>query len=325
MKANERLVRLFQLRIIATVRGAKGAANNVNACDLESILIDFKGQLAKGAQIQTSSVGDVLQWKLADIEVDTKRGKAIMLVNRSDIDAADLAIENRSSGGLRVAKKDSVEAHAYSAHIAFKLKRGKDGSYAALIEQAGVSSQRVSSLMYRAVRASQNAESKTFLYPHPDSSVDKNGKKKTLKGQYKFEMTGHPSADFLAELNKGQLSDIELISHGKAGSNWDTYNLTSERSRVIRLRPARGKVKNMSLIDSVLDKAKVDKQEELKVKFTDDEGDGRTLTWDVNSKQLINEDRFVQKEYLRNFPNRLDTAYCQIHPEIRDKMFYLLK
>lgn|GEM_PF-2386220 len=325
MKANERLVRFFQLRVGATVRGAKGAANHVKARDLESILTDFKSQLAKGAQIQTSSVGDILQWKLADIEIDIKRGKAVMLVNRSDIDAADLAIENRSSGGLRVAKKDSVEAHAYSAHIAFNLKRGNDGSYPALIEQAGVSSQRIGSLMYRAVRASQAAGLSTFLYPHPDNSVDTDGKKKSLKGQYKFEMTGHPSDDFLAEIDKGQLSDIELISHGKAGSSWDTFNLTSERSRVIRLKPSQGKVKNMSIIASVLDKAKANRQEELKVKFTDQDGDGRTLTWDVDSKQLINEDRFVQKEYLRNFPDRLNTAYRKVHPEIRDKMYYLLK
>ncbi len=325
MKATERRVKYFDCRIKAKVRGAKGSVSIVQPVDLATILEEFKRLVDSGVDIRTETVGEIQAWRMVDIAVNRKSNRAIVLINRVDSDAADQAIEHRDSGSFRVATKGSREANAYSAHIAFKLKPDGNDAYPALIEEAGVSSQRLSMLFSRAAKKSQEEGSSVFLYEHPSGAVNDDGDIKTLKGIYSFGFTGHPSADFVNELNNGKLRGIEIINGTSTGYGWDKYNSTHELSTSVFLKPVKQTVTNYKLAKSIVSQAKLKKMDEVRVKFEDADGDGRTLAFDVDTGCILNEDRYVKREYLRNFSARLDTGYQKIHSEIRDKMFYLLR
>lgn len=324
MKATERRVKYFDCRVTAKVRGVKGSTTQVQPTSMLNIVRELKYLVNQNVDVRTETLGEIQAWRLADIEVYPDRNLAVLLVNRVDGDGADQAIENRDNGQFRVATKADREANAYSAHVAIKLAMN-DGVYRMLVEEAGVSSIRIGMLFHKAFKASLEIGRQTFLYPNPSGAVDSKGNAKTLKGLYSVCLTGHPSASFIAELNEGRLRGIEVINGTSTGIGWDQHNATKELSTSIKLRPLKSTVNNYTVAKSVLSRAKLKKMNEVRVKFEDAEGDERTLSFDVDTGQILNEDRYVKREYLRNFTSRLDTGCQEIHPEIRDKMFYLLR
>ncbi len=65
--------------------------------------------------------------------------------------------------------------------------------------------------------------------------------------------------------------------------------------------------------------------EEVRVKFTDANEFQRTVKLDVQTGQLINEDRYVKKQIIQDFSYRLDTAFETVNAEIKEKMYFLLR
>ena len=326
MKATERSVKYFDCRVLATVRGSKGAMSQVRPVSLGTALEEFSRLIQSGGNIDSEGVGGIQSWRLADLQIYSRRGLAIALINRGDADGADQAIEHRVNRSLRVSKKRENEANAYSSHVAFKLSPNGNGSYHTLIEESvGISSARIARIFGRAVKLSQQAGSDAFFYPHPSGVVDKEGNPKKLTGFYKFQFNAHPSDRFIEELNGGELKGIEVVNERNRGFVWDGNSGTKELSRVIRLSAHRSRASNFDVAMAVLRRAKTERMDEVRVKFSDGDGDQHTLSWDVESELLTNEERFVKRRYLRNFNNRLDTAFSSINDEIRDKMFYLLR
>lgn len=324
LKATERRVKYFDCRVTAKVRGVRHSIVQVQPVSMLRIVQELEYLVNQGIDVRTETVGELQAWRLADVEVCSKRSLAILLINRVDSEAADQAIEHRDTGSFRVATKDDREANAYSAHVAISLQE-KNGVYRMVVEEAGVSSQRVAMLFAKAFKASQDAGRNTFMYPNPSGALDSNGNIKISKGLYSARLTGHPSDQFIKELDSGSLRGIEIINGTSTTQGWDQYNATEELSTSVRLKPLKSTVSNYSIAKSVLSQAKRRKMSEIRVKFDDPEGDERTLTFDVDTGQILNEDRYVKRGYLRNFSDRLDTGFQKVHPEIRDKMFYLLR
>lgn len=321
MKHNRRTVKYFDCIITATTRVGKSSVG-VKPPGLRAILDEIKSIIDAGTSISFTGIGETQTWSLDAIDIQSDGLKAVLLINRSDRLAADQAITDPKAGHFAVATKSGDQGNAYSAHVAFKLKTlPGHANYLMLFEESvGIGSAHVARLLRRAAAAAAAQATSRLRYPHPDSSG------KTLKGQFKFEMLGHPSVSFVDEINGGSLNNIELVTHAKTGTSYDDYNATEYLSNSIALKPKKDfTAKPYAVLQSVCGKAKTMKMEEVRVRFTDANKFQRNVRLDAGSGQLINEDRYVKKMLIEGFSGRLDTACQTVHTEIRDKMFYLLK
>lgn len=325
MRATERNVKYFDCKVGATVRGYKDTSSNVPPVKLGTILRELKGVLDAGTSIQIFNSGETQRWQLVDIEITNDFG--ILLITRSDKDAADQAIVGLSRKDFKVAAKTRDEGNAYSAHVALRLKPSSDGSFLVLIEESlGINSLLVSRLMVRGIRAASAMGSTAFLYDHPSGALDKHGNLKKLRGRYKVELIGHPSDAFLYELDQGKLLGIEVVDSTATKKFWDAYNATEYVSRTVKLKPLPNPTTpHAKIVASVCENAKLEKMAEVRVRFEDTSQFSHTVVFNAFDGKLVNEDKFVKKASLRNFPGRLDTAFQAIHAEIRDKMFFLLR
>lgn len=320
MKADQRAVKFFDCRIMASVRVRGGEASQVKAVGIRAVLDEIKAALTAGSEFKIEGVGATQVWRIADAEVDLKRNCGIILINRADKLAADQAIVNAAKQKFRVARKRGDDGNAYSCHVAFKLRETKPSEYLTLVEEVpGISTDKIVRLLSQVRRVASSRGSTTFCYRHPD------GSEKLLQGTYRFDLSGHPSIDFIRELNGGALQGIEVVNSAVTKAGWDAFNATVPLAQVVRLKPLKSSATVYNIIKSVCDRAKLEKMDQVRVRFVDSDAQHHSLTFDPDTYRLMNEERYVKREWLNNFTTRLDTGVQTIHPDIRDKMFYLLR
>ncbi len=269
-------------------------------------------------------------WYLADIEVDTNARRATLLINRSDRLAADQSISSPKTKEYRVAEKNEDEGNDYSAHLSINLKPTPSASnmYAVVLEDApGLNSGTIVKILDWLIKECSKTNQEFFTYKHPDGSVDPKTKKdKTIKGRYSCEMVGHPSEDFVRELNDGVLHGIEIISYENKDNSWDGENKTIEHSTVVNVKPKKKLGASVyDIVKSVCKTAQEKKLQEARIKFKDSAEFERTVLIDINSMNLKNEEQYVKKERLTNFSSKLPTSFQRIYPGIRDRMYVLIK
>lgn len=325
MKADERRIKFYDLDIKASIVYRKNSVF-VQPLKLISILIAAQKLMSQNVVIEISDKKETEFLHLVQIKIAPDRKKAIILINRSDTKAADLAISNRGRSGWRVATKAGGEGNTYSCHIAFNLD-AKQGLYQMVMEDVpGVGLVRVQRLLTRICRLARASKSLSFYHKSPGGELDKNGAAKLLGAHYKFDILAHPSLDFIRELQKGKLDGIELVNIKPEARVWDEYRSTKFKGSFIKLSPvAEPESDWWSVVKSVVATAKSENMTEVKVRFTDTHKATHTVRLDPDDSSLINEEHFVKKVFINNFSSRLDTGFKQIHPEIEQKMLYLIR
>lgn len=291
---------------------------------LGTILGELKKLVDAGEPIYLANNGETQRWQLSDVEITNDFG--VLLITRADKEAADQAIAGLLPTDFKVASKTSEEGNAYSAHVAFRLKPIDTDVYLMLLEEAiGINSLIVSRLVRRGIRLATARGSQAFLYDHPTGAIDSKKRPKKLRGNYSLQISGHPSETFLHELNNGVLLGIEVIDAKRTSKGWDAYNATEYLSQTVKLKP----LKNLAatheqIIASVCRNAALRSMPEVRVRFKDTNQFTHKVTYDAVNSVLLDEDKFIKKAVIRNFPARLDTACQSVHSEIRDRMFALL-
>lgn len=228
MRHNRRLVKYFDFTITTTTRVGRVSVG-VNPPELVVILEEIKELIDAGTAIRFTGTGEMQTWSIDAIDIHPDKSMAVLLINRSDRLAADQAITDPSAGQFSVATKSGRQGNAYSAHVALKLRRVPGyPAYLMLLEDSlGIGCGHVARLLRRGAASAVRKPASRLRYPHPDSSG------KTLMGQFTFEMLGHPSADFIGELNGGRINDIELITHARTSTNYDdTMRQNTYRKRL---------------------------------------------------------------------------------------------
>lgn len=265
-------------------------------------------------------------WHIVEIDVDPANQRAVMLVNRSDRLAADQAISDPKVGEFHVAEKTGNQGNAYSAHIVFNLVPAAPDTYITMIEESvGISSSDVAVLLSRAARLLMRTKPAFFLCNDAAGAVDKKGKVIQHKVRYRLSFSGHPSPDFINQLNGGKIESLEVIDTPKVPTYWDGQNKgVIEKRHVVHLKP---EVKNGTWYDTLRNVCQIadgKSMESVRVSFVDAEDLRHTLEFDSKSMKILNEERYVKKARIEDFDIRLDTGCKQIQPQIRDKMYALL-
>lgn len=266
-------------------------------------------------------------WHVADIEIDEIKERAVLLISKSDRLAADQAISDPAIDQFQVTPKGKTQGNASSAHVVMNLKPVKKDIYLTIIEDSnGISSKDICTVLSMVLRASARQNKQFFYCNDPSGGGDETGKLLKYFSRYKFDMRGHPSEDFQTELNDGKLTGIEIVDITANAAIWDDQQVTIEKKKIIYLA-VQNKSKLLQAYDAILSvckNAKEKKLDSVRVLFKDKAKFSRTVELDTTTLQILNEDRFVKKERLINFTTRLDTGFEKIHPEIREKMLFLL-
>lgn len=290
--------------------------------NMRVILNELRGLVANGQVVEIGGAGDKPYLWLTRVYLPDDGDKALILLTRSDRSAADLAIHDSATGAITVAAKTETQGNAYSAHVGINLRPLSGNRYLMVVEDAiGIGGAAIARLLSKGIREATKLGSRSFLYPHPDGTLNRDGTPRSLKGSYKIEVMGHPSLDFEFELNNGELKDIEVVDATVTGQNYDGYNATSFRSKTIRLKPLNTlSVAAYDVVTGICRRAVQQQMDQVRIKFADTEGVDHSVILDPRNVALLNEDRFIKRELINGFVNRLSTATAEINVEIRDRI-----
>lgn len=319
MKSNTRTVKYFDCQVSAHAIDKDTGAIDIPPRSMVDLLLNMKAHLLANP-CHRSNRSRTETFHIADVQIDTAKNKAIILINRSDRLAADQAISDPSLAHFDVSAKQANEGNASSAHVAINLKPVRGNTYVTLLEDSvGISSKDVCTLMGIVLRSSSKAN-KGFFYVN-DASGDPALRRFS---KYKFLLRGHLADSFEAELNAGKLSGIEISDFTKEDVAFDANATAIEQKKVIYLKPKDKKHPVWDTVKSVCKTADMQRFASVRVVYTDDANFTRKVELDARTLQLVNEDRFVKKIRLNDFTVRLDTGFEAVQPEITGKMFSLL-
>lgn len=254
----------------------------------------------------------VSKWKLAGDDIH-------ILVNRSDQTIPDPIFSVPATNSRRTVEKEGDEGQDFSAHILIRLPSLATDPALMLIEQCpGLSAELIGKLFKAILKLARDLSPTDYVQQHPDGSLDEHGKPRTYNLRFGFTVDGHISPDFAADLNRGRIHSIELITHRKLNTPFDTDGYFTEDMRTVKLVLDSGSVvKNIA--NSVMSVVQQNKQtyDEAKVRFTAPDGElERTVILDTNGVP----DNYVKKEIISGFDTELKSSYEDFNKEILDKM-----
>ena len=245
-----------------------------------------------------------------------------MLIGFSDTLAADPAFSDWVNKKRRIEKKIGDEGIEHSAHIIWRFgNKDNNNSCPLLLEHApGISSTRISAFINRLLRSFAKSNPK-FMVDDPAGQKDNGGNFKKIETRPMIELTGHPSAEFIKDLKKGELKQIELYTEKDKGTPWDAHGrVIEDRSSVtINSNPDKALGKAKALLDSFVPKHKK-KYEFARIRFKTESDIVRDVNVLSENYNLVNSNMYVRKERITDIGDNLPTAFAKIYTPIIVKM-----
>lgn len=263
---------------------------------------------------------------ISDIQLSSNKKIATILFNISDKGAANSVYSNVINKNTRIIPKTADEGNDFSAHFVINLDPIREGAYLALFEQThGLSSKRIKIFLNQLLRIFVDIHPNIYEVWHPNQAYDLKGNKVMITAYHSLDLLGHPSDEFVNDLNKGTLESIELVDYRKRGMAWDTNGATVEQVRSVLLKPNSGKniVNFNALSDACLFGTKKD-YSQARVKFRAN-NINRSVTLETANLGFANDTIFVKKALISGFSNLLEASYQNVHPEISQKIIDCLK
>lgn len=247
-----------------------------------------------------------------------------MLIGFTDPGAADPTLNDRPARKRRVVEKEGDEGIEHSAHVIWYYKDKTNNQPCAFyLEGAfGLSSTAIVRFLNRILRGYVALKKDEFTVPDPEGALDKNGNYKRIPTRPRIELHGHPSNEFIKDLRKGELSEVELYTEAKQSTPWDANAYAVEERRSVLIRPNLKKhvPKAKSILDGILS-AKVKNDYELaRVVFKTEGNVSRSVRMYSQNYQLVNDDAYVRKERIKELGGNLPNAFDKIHLEIMRRM-----
>ncbi len=246
-----------------------------------------------------------------------------MLVGFSDPVAADPTLNDRPARKRRVIVKVDGEGIEHSAHILWHYKHKNNcESCSFYLEGAiGLRSTTVTQFFNKMLREFAK-NNKYFEVSDPEGTVDPDGNFKKVPVRPGVELIGHPSEDFIRDLKKGELSEVELYTEKEKLKPWDSNGYSLEEHRSVILKPNKKKhvPKAKPLLDGVLTKKRKLQYEYARVKFKTDAGVDRNVRVFSENYNLLHDFTYVKKDRIDGLGGSLPNAFDKIYMIIMKKM-----
>jgi len=315
MRKDERAVYFFDAKSKAWTRkfpeGLPGFPHYLLAKELEKL---FKADLAVVMN------GQRQQWYVQDMRVLDDRCE--MLLNFSDTGAADPTLMDRPKRRRRTVRKVGDEGMEHSAHIVweYKSRTNNEPCVFKLEAATGLGGTKVGVVLRRMLRTAQEATD-VFTTPDPDAKRDDKGNFLKIPARPLIELAGHPSKEFLDDLRRGELTEVELYTKKSQGTKWDAAGaaLIETESVLVRPNPKRVTGKALALLKKITPQ-KADKYEYARVKFKSESDIEHTVRVFSENHNLVNEDKYLRKERIIEIGDNLPTGFEAINTVIMSKI-----
>lgn len=326
-KNDERMVLFFDMKISTYASmGRQGKLAGLQALPIDQ-LFQLVDQMRLQQLLSRSNRKHTETMYLADMDLDKRKGYLTLLINRSDRQASDYVLSDPPKSKRRVIAKNAGEGADFSGHLVIRLASAGPDTYRAALEVSpGLPSSKIALFLNHLLRLCDLANPTQFHRPHPDGSRDKDGNPRVVKARHKIELRGHPSNTFLKDLESGTISGIELINGRHRNHAWDSNGYIVEQSREVHLKPNAKQIagKIYDTVKSVCGVANNKHYELMRIKFTTLTGVNRSVDLETDSAQVADDERYIKKETIRNFPTPLPASFAAISPDIRDRIRVLL-
>jgi len=276
----------------------------------------FAGKHAEHRQTSTKQSVYITQ-----IEVHPDRCE--LLLGFTDPRAADPTLADRSNNTRRVINKVLDEGIEHSAHVIWRYGNpGNADSCAFFLEGAtGLRSGVVVRFINRLLRI-YNDLTGYFSVPDPTGALDADGNFKKIKVRPRIELLGHPSAEFIKDLKKGELTEIELYTESAKNTPWDGHGYAVEKSKSVLIvpNPAKHLPKAFGVIGGVLTDKNKANYEYARIKFKTESNIVRNVRMFSDDYKLVNDDSYVKRERIEDLGNNLPNAFAKFNTPILTKM-----
>ncbi|KQZ70961.1 hypothetical protein ASD55_11795 [Rhodanobacter sp. Root561] len=258
-------------------------------------------------------------------EIDLYSDRCEMLIGFADPNAADPTFNDRPAKKRRVVPKVGDEGLEHSSHIVWYYQdQTRDKPCPFYLEGAtGLSSTAIVRFVNKLIREFCKLYPKHFTVLDPSGAHHADGTPKRIGLRPSLELRGHPSAEFIRDLNGGEIAELELITESKAADVWDANGYAVEDYRGVLLKPSTLKhvPKAKKFIDGVLSTTVKHNYEKSRVVFKTDGNVRKNVTFYSKNYQLVNDLKYVKKSRIKGLggrlPNAFDTIYGPIMAEVR--------
>jgi len=257
-------------------------------------------------------------------EIDLYSDRCEMLIGYADPNAADPTFNDRPAKKRRVVPKIGDEGLEHSAHIIWYYEdQTRNKPCAFYLEGAtGLSSTAIVRFVNKLLREFCRLYPAHFTVVDP-TGAHANGAPKRIGLRPRLELRGHPSAEFIRDLQKGEIAELELITESNAANVWDTNGYAVEDHRGVVIKPST--VKHVpaakKFIDGVLNAAVKKNYEKSRVVFKTEGNVRKNIMFYSQNYQLVNDLKYVKKSRIKelggNLPNAFEAMYGPIMAEVR--------
>lgn len=161
-------------------------------------------------EFEAGSVTATINHVAADLDTDT----VTILIQVSDRNAPNSTYVDHRIRSSRTFPKRRSEGNAYSAHLVISLleQRGGPNSYLAVLEAIPtIAPLRVQSILNSALSHICKESTGMFVYAQPGGVRDRRGRAKTKPFVPHVLFHGHPSAEFVQDLEHGKILGLKLL------------------------------------------------------------------------------------------------------------------
>jgi hypothetical protein len=206
MKNTERTIYIYDVKV------DKRAAHAL-VPSLTEIAAVWQAAFNAGTASHKREKGTVV-YRIGDMSINDQEGIATLLLRRSDRATPDAAYSHMGTGDLRIAGKEDEEGGDTAAHIVLSLRpeQNTPHTYLAFVEGIPrIGHHYVQSVLNGIIRSACSADKSTFTYPHPTGARLRDGSPRRDSFVPTIELRGHMADDFIADLENGTISNIQLV------------------------------------------------------------------------------------------------------------------
>lgn len=259
---------------------------------------------------------------ISDMKVFSDRAE--ILIGYCDPTAADPTLVDRPKRKRRVVNKIDDEGLEHSAHVIWHyVSKTNEAACSFYLEGAtGLGSTAIVRFINRLLRLAAKGSNK-FDLPDPEGTVDAAGNFKTIKTRPRIELTGHPSKEFIRDLTKGTLTEVEIYTESDKDKPWDAnaYALEDRKSVLIKPNDKKTLPNPFRLLKGVFSSKTTSQYEYARVSFKTETNVARSARIFSSNFNLINDDRYVRKEVVTfagaALPNSFDAFHLPIVKAVR--------
>ena len=305
MKKTERLVFCYDISVVAKPESAKPITVK-DSIDLIRKIPKEKRTMDEQKRKEYFYISDIKQ----------DNNIYCFLLNKSDRDISTPIFSDPLQQQRREVKKFENEGQDFSSHIMIKLSTKETNPALMLVEYChgfgGITM--IKKLLNHLLSQTKEENKNIFTQNHPDGSLNDDGTQKKREVSFSFDIIGHISDQLKADLEKGELKNIELITEQNLKEDFDEEERFEEQKTTVTIRPKKG-----SLGGGVCDKImrmisnKKSKYERAKIRFNSPEGKEHVvdvMTADTSTTL------YVKKNKISNFESDLLSSYDKIYDPI---------